>query len=105
MLASQLSGELDAILALALGARNYGWTEPNITRNGHTRIVGGRHPLHEASMQHFIPNDFGAPIDEEGTDQRSGRVLVVTGPNHSGKSVYLKQVALIIYLAHIRGHI
>ncbi|KAK8145473.1 MutS protein msh5 [Beauveria asiatica] len=100
MLASQLSGELDAILALALGAQKYGWTEPDITRNGHTRIVGGRHPLHEASMQHFIPNDFGAPVDEEGSDQRSGRVLVVTGPNNSGKSVYLKQVALIVYLAH-----
>ncbi|PQK09386.1 hypothetical protein BB8028_0001g14560 [Beauveria bassiana] len=100
MLASQLSGELDAILALALGAQKYGWTEPDIIRDGHTRIVGGRHPLHEASMQHFIPNDFGIPVDEEGSDQKSGRVLVVTGPNHSGKSVYLKQVALIIYLAH-----
>ncbi len=52
-------------------------------------------------MQHFIPNDFGAPANTEEPKQRLGRLLVVTGPNHSGKSVYLKQVALIVYLTHI----
>ncbi|KAM0743725.1 hypothetical protein ACQRIT_001984 [Beauveria bassiana] len=77
MLASQLSGELDAILALALGAQKYGWTEPDIIRDGHTCIVGGRHPLHETSMQHFIPNDFGTPVDEEGSNQKSGRVITL----------------------------
>lgn len=101
VLASQLCGELDAILALALGAKKYGWSRPVMNRNGDTYIVGGRHPLHEASMQHFIPNDFGAPTEMEKPRRRLGRTLVIAGPNHSGKSVYLKQVALIVYLAHI----
>ncbi len=101
MLASQLCGELDAILALALGAQKYGWSQPEINRNGSTFIAGGRHPLHEASMQHFIPNDFGGPTETDEPRQKLSRTLVITGPNHSGKSVYLKQVALIVYLAHI----
>ncbi|OAR01964.1 hypothetical protein LLEC1_00101 [Akanthomyces lecanii] len=101
VLASQLCGELDAILALALGAQKYGWNQPEMNRNGGTYIAGGRHPLHEASMQHFISNDFGAPVETDEARQKLGRVLIVTGPNHSGKSVYLKQVALIVYLAHI----
>lgn len=101
LLASELCGELDAILALALGASKYGWIRPKISKKGPTNILGGRHPLHEASTQHFIPNDFGCHTDTPEPQQKKKPIMVVTGPNNSGKSVYLKQVAIIIYLAHI----
>lgn len=79
-------------------------------------IVGGRHPLQELVVPSFIANDCyiaGGPGDEDeeteneiGTETERNSIehpstFILTGPNHSGKSVYLKQVALIVYLAHI----
>lgn len=48
-------------------------------------ITNGRHPLMEAAMDVFVPNDTHC-------EQTTNRVNVITGPNYSGKSVYLKQV-------------
>lgn len=79
-------------------------------------IEGGRHPLQELVVPSFIANNCyiaGGPgeQDEGATSKSSADIertstehpstLILTGPNHSGKSVYLKQVALIVYLAHI----
>lgn len=57
------------------------------------QIKKGRHPLQELCVDAFIPNDADFSATE--------RVFLVTGANYSGKSVYLKQVALIVYLAHV----
>ena len=53
------------------------------------KVRGGRHPLQELSVNQFIAND--TKIGED-----SARLHLLTGPNSSGKSVYLKQVFLII---------
>lgn len=119
---SETLGELDSILALALGCSQQGWTRPEITNDNIIEILGGRHPLQELVVPTFIANDCNLA---GGTEQRSSApssqdhssraasqssdlsdsnhpsTLVLTGPNHSGKSIYLKQVALIVYLAHI----
>lgn len=104
-LASESCGRLDVLLTLALAARKYGWIEPTIGKNERTCVIGGRHPLYELSTPNFIPNDFGdrrdGDVGGEETKKAAHQMLVVTGPNHSGKSVYLKQVALIVYMAHI----
>lgn len=86
------------MLALALGASKYRLTRPLMGQSQQTNIIGGRHPLYEVSMSEFIPNDYG---DNHEREIRGNGILVLTGPNHSGKSVYIKQVAIIIYLAHI----
>lgn len=104
LLASDACGDVDAILAMALAAEKYNWTAPKLTaRNGVLEINKGRHPLQELVVPSFIPNDCHL-INEGSDDDRLHQVqtpcLVLTGPNHSGKSVYLKQVALIVYLAH-----
>ncbi|KAI1104166.1 muts domain V-domain-containing protein [Jackrogersella minutella] len=114
--ASEVLGELDSIFALAIGCGQYNWVAPKMTTQNDINIKGGRHPLQELVVPSFIPNDCyvsGGPGDqyEEAADEQSPAVernsiespstLVLTGPNHSGKSVYLKQVALIVYLAHI----
>ncbi|KAI0599362.1 muts domain V-domain-containing protein [Biscogniauxia sp. FL1348] len=113
---SEVLGELDSLLALAIGCGKYNWVSPKMTNENTIQIEGGRHPLQELVVPSFIPNDCyvaGGPGDHgEATPSESSlditqdsveypNTLVLTGPNHSGKSVYLKQVALIVYLAHI----
>src|SRR5690242_3390526 len=62
------------------------------------KIVKGRHPLQEMclslSSKDFVPNDYSSGGEWS-------RIKIITGPNSSGKSVYLKQVCLIVYLAHL----
>ena len=118
---SDICGELDALLALAQGAQMYNLTRPNIATENIIKVKGGRHPLQELTVPAYVPNDacfFGGHAADVQRD-RSGsfsssvssvlglsaaerpNMVLVTGPNYSGKSVYLKQVALITFMAHI----
>ncbi|MDP9368428.1 MAG: DNA mismatch repair protein MutS, partial [Chloroflexota bacterium] len=94
--AGQLA-HLDALLALAEVAARGGWVEPVLDESEALTILGGRHPVVEASLagETFIPNDccLGGCGDP--------RLLLVTGPNMGGKSTYLRQVAVIVLLAQI----
>ncbi|KAF4462913.1 dna mismatch repair msh5 [Fusarium albosuccineum] len=102
--ASDMCGEFDAILALALGAEKYNWRAPRVVEASIIDIKGGRHPLQELVVPAFVPNDCSLGSGQASTEQAEDdlpRALVLTGPNHSGKSVYLKQTAIIVYLAHI----
>ncbi|KAA8567184.1 hypothetical protein EYC84_010241 [Monilinia fructicola] len=116
---SDLCGELDCLVALALGATKYRFKPPVISQDNVIDIEGGRHPLQELTVPSYVPNNCylkggsGPANDEESssnTDQESEAVdgpsmLLMTGPNYSGKSVYLKQTALIVYLAHIGSYV
>ncbi|XP_059034869.1 mutS protein homolog 5 isoform X12 [Mustela lutreola] len=88
-----LASRLDVLLALASAARDYGYSRPRYSPQllG-VRIQNGRHPLMELCARTFVPNSA-----ECGGDR--GRVKVITGPNSSGKSIYLKQVGLITFMA------
>ncbi|PTB70113.1 hypothetical protein BBK36DRAFT_1189598 [Trichoderma citrinoviride] len=96
-----ICGEFDALLALAIGAAKYGWKAPQLTTANILHIKGGRHPLQELLSPSFVPNDCYIGDDGNVTPGRTVQALVLTGPNQSGKSVYIKQVAIIVYLAHI----
>jgi DNA mismatch repair ATPase MutS len=63
-------------------------------QSGIRELLAGWHPLTATLVECFRPN-----CTTIGTNE--GRVAVVTGPNCSGKSVYLEQVGIIVYLAHI----
>lgn len=113
--ASDLFGELDSMVALAQSAQKYSWVAPRLTTANTIHVKAGRHPLQELTVSSFVPNDCtlaGGP-GLEAPDAGDGDVpevdapsmLVLTGPNHSGKSIYLKQVALIVYLAHIGSYV
>ncbi|XP_035879727.1 mutS protein homolog 5 isoform X6 [Phyllostomus discolor] len=80
-----LASRLDVLLALASAARDYGYSRPHYSPQllG-VRIQNGRHPLMELCARTFVPNSA-----ECGGNR--GRVKVITGPNSSGKSIYLKQ--------------
>ncbi|KAI1094799.1 muts domain V-domain-containing protein [Rostrohypoxylon terebratum] len=116
VVASDALGELDSVFALAIGCGQYSWVAPEMTTQNVIHIQGGRHPLQELVVPSFIANDChisGGPGHQDGNVANDNpsevernsiedpSTLVLTGPNHSGKSVYLKQVALIVYLAHI----
>ena len=88
-------GHLDCIMSMALVGRDLNWVKPRMIQSGDLKIRGGRHPLQELTIPtHFIGND---------TDmgRSGGKAHLLTGPNSSGKSIYMKQVGLIVYLAHL----
>ncbi|XP_057410812.1 mutS protein homolog 5 isoform X5 [Balaenoptera acutorostrata] len=88
-----LASRLDVLLALASAARDYGYSRPHYsTRLLGVRIQNGRHPLMELCARTFVPNSAEC-------GGYKGRVKVITGPNSSGKSIYLKQVGLITFMA------
>ncbi|WCJ32950.1 DNA mismatch repair protein MSH5 [Euphorbia peplus] len=85
--------ELDCLLSLALVAHQNNYVRPILTEETLLNIQNGRHILQELTVDTFIPNDTKVVDD--------GRIHVITGPNYSGKSIYIKQVALIVFLSHI----
>ncbi|XP_029413742.1 mutS protein homolog 5 isoform X1 [Nannospalax galili] len=88
-----LASRLDVLLALASAAREYGYSRPHYSPQLHgVQIRNGRHPLMELCARTFVPNSTDCSGEQ-------GRVKVITGPNSSGKSVYLKQVGLITFMA------
>jgi DNA mismatch repair protein MSH5 len=150
---SEISGELDCLVALARGANQYNLCRPSVVEENVIKITAGRHPLQELTVASFIPNDThlvggqgndarlaanesietrnfgeanhidlagGGDIDQRlsvppsvqtrstprlhsrsAQDEAGPSMVLLTGPNYSGKSIYLKQVALIVYMAHV----
>ena len=85
---------LDALVSLAEVAAKYGYRRPEIAPPGSgIEIEGGRHPVVERTQESFVPNGIRLSQEE--------RVAVITGPNMSGKSTYMRQVALIAILAQL----
>ena len=86
--------ELDVSVNLAERAATLNLTPPQLTGKPTLHIEGGRHPVVEMTLNTpFVPND----IDLHDTR----RMLIITGPNMGGKSTYMRQVALIVIMAHI----
>ena len=90
---------LDAIISLAAVADEFNYSRPTVNETTLLRIKSGRHAVVEKVLrekeQSFVPNDAalggnGAPL-----------IALITGPNASGKSTYLRQIAVIVLLAQI----
>jgi DNA mismatch repair protein MutS len=86
---------LDVAACLAEMAACNGYVRPVMTDEDEIHIIDGRHPVVEQTLGElaFVPNDLHLDADT--------RLLVITGPNMSGKSVYLRQAALIVLMAQI----
>ena len=87
------------LLALAEVAVDNNYVRPNINEEGRLEIEGGRHPVVEKALGHdaFVPNDTSLSDKD--------RVMIITGPNMAGKSTYMRQVALIVLMAHMGGFV
>ena len=85
--------ELDVLASFAEVASEYRYVRPKVVADDTLEIVGGRHPVieHIGVSGVYIPNDC--------TMNAESRMYVITGPNMSGKSSYLRQVAIIVLMA------
>ena len=90
--------ELDVLVCLALKADALRLTAPDLVSDSCLDIRQGRHPVVEALITDpFVAND--TCLDDE------SRMQIITGPNMGGKSTYMRQVALIVLLAHIGSYV
>ncbi|MCI4329939.1 MAG: DNA mismatch repair protein MutS, partial [Thermoplasmata archaeon] len=90
---SRAVGETDALLAFAAIAQARGHVRPTVDDSTAIVIRDGRHPVLDRTLPGaFVPNDTDL-------DAETARLLVLTGPNMSGKSTYMRQVGLIVVLA------
>ncbi|KIW34581.1 uncharacterized protein PV07_01356 [Cladophialophora immunda] len=99
--ASDICGELDCLLAFAHVAHQYHLSRPTMTEDNIIEIKGGRHLLQEMTVPSFVPNDTFLEGGNGETDPAGPSMILLTGPNYSGKSVYQKQVALAVYMAQM----
>lgn len=88
-------GTLDALQSFAEVAHRYGYQRPMMHAGHALEIREGRHPVVErtSAAGRFVANDVAL-------DGERRQIIVLTGPNMAGKSTYLRQVALIVLMAH-----
>jgi DNA mismatch repair protein MutS len=90
-------GELDCLLSFAQAAEKYQYNRPEVSDHAVIDIKSGRHPVIERQMEtgeNYIPNDIFL-------DNTAQQILIITGPNMSGKSAILRQTAMICIMAQI----
>ncbi|KAF8627457.1 hypothetical protein AX17_006270 [Amanita inopinata Kibby_2008] len=106
--ACKVCAELDCLLSFAAASRAYNYRRPVMVDDNVIDIKEGRHPLQEQVVDTFVPNDFritggigfAVPQDAPQVDEWKS-IMLLTGANACGKSVYLKQIALIQFMGQI----
>lgn len=103
-----LVAELDVCLAFAMVAKEYDYVKPQFhkinTGDCHGSFIyalKSRHPLLELVVNNFIPNDIYIGDIPTIDNENQSTIKIFTGPNACGKSIYMKQVALLVYMAYI----
>ena len=96
---SRALARLDVAAALAEVAVRDRYVRPELTDDDVLDIAGGRHPVVERTLQGepFTPNDLHLNADQ--------RILIITGPNMAGKSVFLRQNAIIVLMAQMGSYV
>ncbi len=90
---SKVLSEIDSLQSLAAVARKNNYSRPRFSNDGKVRILNSRHPIVERFVSDFTPNDVSL--------SRSENFFIVTGPNMSGKSTFIRQVALLSIMAQV----
>jgi len=87
---------VDVLAAFAEAAERYGYVRPVLNTDDSITISGGRHPVVERALvdEQFVPNDLYLANSD-------AQLIVLTGPNMSGKSTFLRQVAIIVLMAQV----
>ncbi|HRQ29927.1 MAG TPA: DNA mismatch repair protein MutS [Saprospiraceae bacterium] len=98
---AQILAKTDVIISFALAAKKNGYCKPNVNESLIIDIKQGRHPVIENQMplgEQYVPNDIYLSNDDV-------QIMMITGPNMSGKSAILRQTALICLMAQIGSFI
>jgi DNA mismatch repair protein MutS len=101
MVNSILIGKIDCFLSFAIAASKFNFCKPLFNESNTIEIIQGRHPVIEQNLgdgEVFIPNDIKL-------DQEKQQIMMISGPNMSGKSAILRQTALIIIMAQIGSYV
>ena len=101
MVNSILIGKIDCFLSFAIAASKFNFCKPVFNESNNIKIIQGRHPVIEQNLEDgeiFIPNDIEL-------DQVKQQIMMISGPNMSGKSAILRQTALIIIMAQIGSYV
>ncbi len=91
---NKICQKLDCMIAMATVSITREFVKPTFTTEKLIHIVNGRHPLVK-QIRKFSPNSTSIRDDEK------NYINILNSPNASGKSIYMKQIAFICYLAHI----
>jgi DNA mismatch repair protein MutS len=93
-------GVLDALVSMSQAAAENGWIRPLVDDDTELEIEGGRHPVVESALGpgRFVPNDLDLSNSER-------QVMIITGPNMSGKSTYIRQAAVLVLMAQVGSFI
>jgi DNA mismatch repair protein MutS len=98
---ARLIAEMDCLNSLAHVAKNNDYSKPSITNDFHLAIKDGRHPVIEKQLplgEEYITNDIYLNNEDQ-------QIIILTGPNMSGKSALLRQTALIVILSQIGSYV
>jgi len=100
LITAELLAEIDLVSSLAELAVERGYCRPAIFEDTRLNIVEGRHPVVEAVLPSgsFVANDTTLSSNED-------QIAILTGPNMSGKSTYLRQIGLIVIMAQIGSYV
>ena len=91
---AKIIASIDVLRSFAALAFEKNYSKPQMSVDGDIKISAGRHPVVEAFVrQSFVANDTLITDDE--------KIMILTGPNMAGKSTYMRQVALIVLMAHM----
>lgn len=90
---AKILSELDMMQSFAKVSNENGYVKPEINQNNIIDIRNGRHPVLETSIDNYVPNDVKMNENEN--------ILLITGPNMSGKSTYMRELALIAIMNQI----
>jgi DNA mismatch repair protein MutS len=93
-------GVLDALVSMSQAAAENGWIRPLVDDDTELEIEAGRHPVVESALGpgRFVPNDLDLSNSER-------QVMIITGPNMSGKSTYIRQAAVLVLMAQVGSFI
>ncbi len=94
---ARLIARLDCICNFAFISEQYAYNRPVVNESLDLNIMNGRHPVIERHLpvdESYVPNDLSLDHDET-------QIMMITGPNMSGKSAYLRQSALIVLMAQM----
>jgi DNA mismatch repair protein MutS len=98
---AQMIAQLDVLMSLAKVALRNGYVKPTVNESKALKILDGRHPVIEQSLKpgdEYVSNDIYLDNDTQ-------QVMMITGPNMSGKSAVLRQTALIVLMAQMGGFV
>ena len=94
---AHIISKLDCLLSFSKIATRYNYSKPNMSNGSELNIIKGRHPVIEQQLEtlkSYIPNNLFL-------DKKDQQIMMITGPNMSGKSAILRQTALIVLMAQI----